>query len=195
MRAHPSFPFRSLLCAALVLALCAMGACARPARPTRPFAYADGAFSVTVTGTFTPPDGIPRPIAAAVSVAAPTEAGAPASGARDLTVSFSAPSSPAGITVSRQGGAVSVTGIPFADGLVGGRPAAGFAPLLRFGDALLPRGDVSAVSPTENGLFTVTVTAEEYAAQFTFAVGEPIPRSVTVETPAERLSLTVTPII
>lgn len=141
-----------------------------PMTPKNPFAYADGAFSVTVQGTYTPAtapheSGQPRGFSATVT------AGAPAGGdptLRDLAVTFTAPDTLAGVTVSSTlstapDGAVkrSVTFSRPSDYGEIRFTATGeeLDGLLRFAEALLPLGDVAEVSPAaSDGSFAVTVT-------------------------------------
>ena len=156
MRLFPAF--------LLILCLVFCSTACSPA-PRDPFAYAAAPFSVTVEGTYLPandPEGTPRPVAAMVT------AGVPIGGdlaLRDLTVTFTAPTSLRGVTVTA---ALS----PAADGSYGRAVAFSYPSdygevrftatgneldgLLRFAEALLPVGDVAEVSPVaEDGSFTI----------------------------------------
>lgn len=170
--------------------------------PGDPFAYANAPFSVSLEGTYLPahdPDGVPRPIAATVTAGAPI-GGDPA--LRDLTVTFTAPASLAGVTVTAL---VS----PASDGTVSRSvtfsypsdcgeikvTAKGkeFDGLLRFAEAWLPAGDVAEVSPAApDGSRTVTRRGGdgEYEAVFRFVPDRELPVGVTVTSPAGVLELT-----
>jgi hypothetical protein len=165
--------------------------------PKDPFAYAAAPFSVTVEGTYLPandPDGTPRPVAATVTAGSPV-GGDPT--LRDLTVTFTAPSSLRGATVTatlspaaegtRLNGAVAKTvafSYPSDYGEVRftatGEELDG---LLRFAEALLPIGDVTERSPAdEDGGYTVARKTADggWEAVFVFAEGEAFPRKVTL---------------
>lgn len=174
-----------------------------PMTPKDPFAYADGAFSVTVQGTYTPASdesGQPRGFSATVT------AGAPADGdptLRDLTVTFTAPHTLAGVTVSS-------TPSTAPDGTV--RRSVTFSRpsdygevrytatgeeldgLLRFAEVLLPTGDVEEESPTApDGSFSVTRRTKDGMRQtvFTFMKGEALPWRVCGEDPYGRLEMLI----
>lgn len=171
-----------------------------PAPPpaTTDFAYASAAFSATVRGSFTPADGVPRPVAAAVTVGAPT-----GGGERPMSLSFTAPDALAGVTVT-------VTPTPDAEG--GGHTVAFTADspygrvtssadggeldgLLRFAEALLPQGEVVAVSPSEeDGTHTVTCRTSDGRREtvFRFSGTGGLPLRVTVRTEGETVDLAVT---
>lgn len=158
--------------------------------PDHPFAYADGAFTASLQGTYIPasdPEGVPRPFAAVVTAGEPSESD-PA--LRDLSVTFTAPEALKGLTVT-----AALTSAP--EGAVGREvtfsyssaygnvqaPAAGdeYRGFLRFGEALIPMGDVVAVSPVSaEGTYTVTRRMGDREAVFTFRKGEAQPVSVTV---------------
>ena len=194
MRSYRLFP-------CLIALLFCLSACT-PA-PGDPFAYADAPFSVAVEGTYLPandPDGIPRPIAAMVT------AGAPIGGdltLRDLTVTFTAPPSLCGVTVT-------ATLSPAANGTVGRSvvftypsdygeisvTAKGteFDGLLRFAEALLPLGDVAEVWPAaEDGTHSVKRKSGDglREAVFVFARGRELPLRVTVTDSRGRIELTL----
>ena len=169
-----------------------------------PFAYAASPFSVTVEGTYLPASdegGTPRPFAARVTVGAPMN-GDPT--LRDMTITFTSPDTLAGATVT-------ATLSPVTDG--GYARAVTFAypsdygevrftatgeeldGLLRFAEALLPMGDVTERSPTdEDGSYTVTRKTADGTreAVFVFAEGEAFPRRVTLTDRRGRVELTVT---
>lgn len=192
--------YRLFLC--LIALLFCLSACTPALRD--PFAYAATPFSVTVEGTYLPandPEGTPRPVAAIVTAGAPVGGDA---ALRDLTVTFTAPPSLRGVTVTA---ALS----PAADGSYG-RAAAFSYPsdygevrftatgneldgLLRFAEALLPVGDVAEVSPAvEDGRYTVTRRWGDGAreAVFSFVEGSALPTEVRVEDPFGSLSVRVT---
>ena len=174
-----------------------------PMTPKDPFAYADGAFSVTVQGTYTPASdesGQPRGFSATVT------AGAPADGdstLRDLTVTFTAPHTLAGVTVSSTpstapDGAVrrSVTFSRPSDYGEVRYTATGeeLEGLLRFAEVLLPTGDVEEESPTApDGSFSVTRRTKDGMRQtvFTFLKGEALPWRVCGEDPYGRLEMLI----
>lgn len=173
----------------LVLCLLLCSAACSPA-PKDPFAYAAAPFSVTAEGTYLPandPDGTPRPIAVRVTAGEPVN-GDPT--LRNLTVTFTAPA-------SLRGAAVTAALSPAPDGTVTRSvvftypsdygeitvTAKGneFDGLLRFAEALLPVGDVTAISPAaEDGSFTVTRKTADGTreAKFTFAEGKTFPTRV-----------------
>ena len=195
MRLFPAFLL--ILCLVLCSTACV------PAQ-VDPFAYAAAPFSVTVEGTYLPasdPEGTPRPVAAIVTAGAPV-GGDPT--LRDLTVTFTAPSSLRGVTVTA---ALS----PAPDGSYGRAVAFSYPSdygevrftatgadldgLLRFAEALLPVGDVAEVSPVaEDGSFTVTRRRGDGAreAVFSFVEGSALPTEVRVEDPFGSLSVRVT---
>ncbi len=166
-----------------------------PLRPSD-FAYADSAFTAALRGTFTPSDGLPRSVAAEISVGAPSEDG----GARDVTVSFTAPPALAGVTVrgtaTSDGGARAVTfTVDSPYGAVTAAAAHGeYDGFLRFAEALIPVGDVAEVSPTaEDGTHTVTRRSAEgdWEATYLFSDGGGLPLRVTVRRAGEVLELAV----
>lgn len=196
MRSYRLFP-------CLIALLFCLSACS-PA-PGDPFAYAAAPFSISVEGTFLPAydgDGTPRSFAATVTAGAPL-GGDPT--LRDLTVTFTAPPSLCGATVT-------ATLSPAADGTVGRSVAFAypsdygeitvtakgteFDGLLRFGEALLPIGDAVEVSPVgEDGSFTVIRRGEDGAREaiFSFTEGSALPTEVRVAGPYGSLTVRVTP--
>ena len=175
----------------LVLCLLLCSTACSPA-PKDPFAYAAAPFSVTAKGTYLPindPDGTPRPIAVRVTAGEPVN-GDPT--LRNLTVTFTVPASLGGASVT-------VALSPSPDGTVTRSvvftypsdygeitvTAKGneFDGLLRFAEALLPVGDVTAISPAaEDESFTVTRKTADGTreAVFTFAAGTAFPTGVTL---------------
>lgn len=181
----------------MTLTLCGCGAGVE----THPFAYGDGGFSARLEGSCTRLGvdgyggspalvgegytGVPRPLAVTVTVGPPCP-----EGEREMTLTFEAPSPLAGMTVRRREGEVTLT-LP-----TDGEPITLPCPVacLRFGEALLPAGDVTEVSPQEDGRYTVTVTgAAERVAVFTFSTEGGLPLAVRVETPREVLEFAVSP--
>ncbi len=203
--------------------------CADVKMPKSPFAYADSGFSATVEGTFTrlAPDGyggssalvgtslcgISQPVAAAVRVGPPMP-----DGDREMSITFTSPTALAGVTVSRKQTpiAAETAGSDMSQGnrwtVTMTRPVNGgilcvddtAAPgcldgLLRFADALLPHGDVSAVSPVTNGEQAITIIDTRTNADrgkttvFFFTADRTLPTRVTAETPGERLELVIIP--
>lgn len=179
---------RLFLC--LTVFLFCLSACS-PA-PVDPFAYAAAPFSVSLEGTYLPandPEGTPRPVAARITAGAPV-GGNPA--LRDLTVTFTAPPSLRGVTVTAalspaSDGSYTRT-VTFAYPSDYGEIKATateteFGGLLRFAEALLPIGDVAEVSPVaEDGSYTVTRRRADGTreAVFTFAAGTAFPTGVTL---------------
>ena len=181
MRLFPAFLF--ILCLVFCSAACTP-------TPKDPFAYAAAPFSVTAEGTYLPandPDGTPRPIAVRVTAGEPVN-GDPT--LRNLTVTFTVPASLGGASVT-------VALSPSPDGTVTRSvvftypsdygeitvTAKGneFDGLLRFAEALLPVGDVTAISPAaEDESFTVTRKTADGTreAVFTFAEGKTFPTRV-----------------
>ena len=173
-----------LPCFTVLFLMLSLPACT-PTAPRDPFAYAAAPFSVTVEGTYLPTSdegGTPRPFAARISVGAPVD-GDPT--LRDLTVTFTSPDTLAGLTVTAalspapEGTvtrAVTFT-YPSDYGQVSftaeGGELDGF---LRYAEAWLPIGDVTAVSPkAPDGSHTVTGQTAEREAVFTFVEGEAFP--------------------
>ena len=153
-----------------------------------PFAYAAAPFSLLVEGTYLPindSDGVPRPFAAQITAGAPMN-GDPT--LRDLTVTFTAPDTLAGLTVTATlspapEGAVTRT-VTFTYPSDYGRvefTAEGGAldGLLRFAEGWLPVGDVAGISPKdENGEYTIVRRTGEREAVFSFAEGQELPVGV-----------------
>ncbi len=186
---------RLLLLLALLLLLTA---CA-PAAVADDFAYAGTAFTATVRGTYTPSDGVSRPIEAKVTIDAPNADG------RGMSLTFASPAALSGVTVSaawapdgngipRQ--AVTFTA-PSAYGTVTATADGGtLGGFLRFAEALLPRGDITTVTPVdENDTRVVTRKTADGAWEgvYTFAEGRSLPLRVTVTSEGERLELAVEP--
>ena len=183
---------------ALVWGSVLLTACGEASPRRSDFAYAEAAFSAVIRGTYTPTDGLSRPVVAEVLVGAPAGAG----GERDMTVSFSEPSALAGVTVrseaSSEGDARAVTFTAASPhGVVTATAAHGeYDGFLRFAEALLPRGDVVGRSPVaEDGTYTVTRRTAEgdiEAVDHCAEAGE-MPLRVTVRRAGEVLELAVTP--
>ena len=181
------FAMRLLLSCLLVFCLLFCSTACVPAQGD-PFAYAAAPFSLSVEGTYLPvndSDGAPRPFAAKITAGAPMN-GDPT--LRDLTVTFTSPDTLAGLTVTAalspapEGTvtrAVTFT-YPSDYGQVSftaeGGELDGF---LRYAEAWLPIGDVTAVSPkAPDGSHTVTGQTAEREAVFTFVEGEAFPVAV-----------------
>ncbi len=182
----------------LVGCLCAAG-CDEVAVPDSSFSYVEKDFIASVRGTVTrlSPDGytgdaglvgdtytgVPRSFAATVSVEADLASG------RVMRVAYTAPSALVGMVVTRRGDAATgeqtVTMTRAGEGdslLVLDVPAASVAGLFSPVDLLFPKGDVSAVSPVEDDVYTVTCRSEDGEAEFTFAKGRAFPVRVTWRT-------------
>ncbi len=187
----------------VVLVMVLVGCGVEKGRVGEVFSYAGEGFSVEVRGTavrlagdgYTGPAGVPgasgtgvaRAFSARVEVGEPTE-----SGARALSVTFTAPESLAGLAIVRSAaGEITLTRpSPYGEIVLCGEAAAS---LLRFGDALLPVGDITATTPVQNGAFTVIRTAPDRTVTYTFSAEQALPAHILVETHAERLELTLLP--
>ncbi len=166
-----------VLCMCLVMCLGLGLAGCTPDTPSVPdFAYADGAFTVTVRGAFvrTVTDGytgdgaltgeglteVRQAVAATVTVEAPT-----VEGVRGMRVTFMEPAVLTGVTVSREAGTGTVTVLwptPTGDGGEALEfPAEGAKTLLRFAEVLLPAGDVEKYAPVADGGTTVTLRSRD----------------------------------
>lgn len=196
--------------------LCLFG-CASPRRDVGTaegaFSFASRPFAASLRGVYTrtSPDGYTGEMARAgesrTNIAIPIAATLtydPTATPATLSVSFTDPPALSGMTVTRTtspGAAPVVTwtretatgtadsGIP-AVTLTGDS----YAPLLRFADALLPTGDITAVSPTENGTYTVTRTSGEgsgVSTVYTFVEDRTLPAVVERRAPGEVFRLTV----
>lgn len=180
-----------------LLLLCGCGAGVEP----DPFAYGEGELSVRLEGSVTRLGtdgyggspalvgegytGVARPLAVTVTMGPPCP-----EGEREMTLTFEAPSPLAGMTVRRREGEVTLTLSTDEGPLTLPCPAS----LLRFGEVILPAGDVTAVSPRVEGRYTVTVTgASERVAVLTFSTEGGLPLAVRVETPREVLEFAVSP--
>ena len=171
-----------------------------PSSAADDFSYAAEAFSVTVRGSFTPADGVARPIAAVVEVGVPVAEDSPL---RPLSVSFTQPPSLAGVTVRAtvqpDGSGVLTRTVTYSArsdyGTVTAESAAGaFDGLLRFAEALLPHGDVVSVSPVnEDGTHTVTRKAADGSRteDYLFERGRIMPLRVRVTAGQETIDLAV----
>ena len=194
MRLFPAF--------LLILCLVFCSTACSPA-PKDPFAYAAAPFSVSVEGTYLPandPEGTPRPVAALVTAGAPI-GGDPT--LRNLTVTFTAPASLQGVTVT-------ATLSPASDGTVARSvilsypsdygevkvTAAGneLDGLLRFAEALLPVGDAAEISSVDkDGSYTVTRRAGDGGREtvFVFTEGAVFPSAVILTDERGRVELAV----
>ncbi len=187
---------------ALLAALLSLFACS-PASPKDDFSYAATPFSAAVRGTYTPEDSLPRPVTARITVGAPISGDDPT--ARPLTITFTEPPTLAGITVTavyetNQQGQVTriVTFIyPSTYGEVKTSSQAGdFDGFLRFAEALLPIGDITAISPVaEDGTHTVTrtTTDDKREAIFLFSAEQTLPLRITVKSESATIEFAVTP--
>ena len=197
---HLRFP---LLLLGIAILLCGCS----PTLPTR-LTYADAGFTITVRGhmTRTAPDGYvggpaltgqsytnqPLDIAATVTVApspSPTS-----HRSRALTVRFTAPDTLQGLTVTRRTNTQGETEISVSQGtsvftVEGGDPDR----LCLLALALLPEGDITTVSPTENGVYTVTLTSGRISRILTFTSGQDLPSHVRMEHPDGWVELYVDP--
>ena len=158
------------LCLIAFLLLISFPACS-PSAPRNPFAYAEGDFSVSVRGSYTPAgDTVPRPFAAQITAGAPVGSDPTL---RDLTMTFTAPPTLAGVTVSsvHKDGTRTVTfSYPSDYGKVEiPVKSEAFDGFLRFAEALLPLGDVTDISPkAADGSYTITRREGDRVVVFTF---------------------------
>ena len=179
---------RLILAVSLILCLLFSLPACTPTAPHDPFAYAAAPFSLLVEGTYLPvndSDGVPRPFTAQITVGAPMN-GDPT--LRDLTVTFTAPDTLAGLTVTATlspapEGTVTRTvtfTYPSDYGQVAFTAEGGeLDGLLRFAEGWLPVGDVAGISPKdENGEYTIVRRTGEREAVFSFAEGQEFPVGV-----------------
>ena len=179
---------RLILAVSLILCLLFSLPACTPTAPRDPFAYAAAPFSLSVEGTYLPvndSDGVPRPFAAQITAGAPV-GGDPT--LRDLTVTFTAPDTLAGLTVTATlspapEGTVTRTvtfTYPSDYGQVAFTAEGGeLDGLLRFAEGWLPVGDVAGISPKdENGEYTIVRRTGEREAVFSFAEGQELPVGV-----------------
>lgn len=204
--------------AILAAVMTSFSACTPAHTAQNDFAYADAPFTASVRGTFTrtAPDGYtgnpaltgtsltdtPQSIAFTLSAEAPRGRNTPNSGERDMTVTFTEPSSLAGVTVSVVYGSAadtSATDISAADTSAGDAgdgaqtlartvtvtrsvggdtqtitdTAGAFDGLLRFAEALLPVGDIAEVSQARaNGSHTVTRRTSDGTREMIFSFSD-----------------------
>lgn len=188
--------FVSLTCC---LALLLMTACA-PGVPFggdgRELSYADGAFRASVRGTLcrTVPDGYtgdpvlvgegrtnaPWTVAADVSVTAPDGAGC-----RTVTVTYTAPDSLRGLTVTRSSAAGGDGSLTVTDTVTLGSVTITdteglYTRLLLPALSLLPAGNVTDVTHDADGRRVLTVHAEDVIFVYTCMDGSRLPVSVVV---------------
>ena len=179
---------RLILAVSLILCLLFSLPACTPTASHDPFAYAAAPFSLTVEGTYLPAgdaEGTPRPFAARISAGAPVD-GDPT--LRDLTVTFTAPDTLAGLTVTAalspapEGTVTRTVSFTYSSdyGQVSFTAESGeLDGLLRYAEAWLPIGDVAGISPQdENGGYTIVRRTGEREAVFTFAEGQPFPIAV-----------------
>lgn len=218
---------RAFCVLATLLVAAFLAGCASAPSADRAFSYMEENFSATVTGNVTrfAEDGykgdaslvgdgltdVSRSFEATVSVE-----GVGAGGSRQvsaLTVTYTAPPSLRGVTVSyvadaaQAGGArvtltrtvpmhatadmgAGVTERVITVDLSATDPAVRDA-LLAPAGVLLPTGDVTAVSATTDGRYTVTRTDGDIEAVFTFAKGQTLPVEVTWTTPTRQVEIAV----
>ncbi len=194
------------LCMLLIFA----AGCDRAVAPEEAFAYADRDFSATVSGCITRlvPDtytgdpalvgervtGVARPFSAVVSVRFDT------AGGRTESVTYLDPPALSDITVTRRTDAAGAVSVSLSRPVAGGSPltvelsavaSAWTDTLLLPLGILLPTGDLQAVSPTEDGSFTITRTDGACACDFTFVEGKALPLRVVWKTPAQSGEMTV----
>ena len=180
----------------LLSALLLSGCTAHPSQRDD-FAYAATPFTATLRGTYTPADGVSRPIAATVVMGTPV-GGDPQN--RAMTLTFTQPAALAGVVVTATGATSEGRTIIFAYPSVYGEVTATarggeYDGLLRFAEALLPRGDVAEVSPVGADT-TRTVTRRTadggFVGVYLFSEGSSLPLRVTVTHGGEVLELVVT---
>jgi hypothetical protein len=196
-------PMRFIRSLLLVLILLLFFTACSSASPKDDFAYTASSFTANVRGTYTSANGVPHPITARITVGELLDRADPA--ARPVTVVFSAPETLAGITVEavyqtdtdghiRRTVAFTYPS-PYGE-VTASSGSSGMDGLLRFAEALLPVGDVTAVSPTaEDGTHTVTRTAADGAreAVFLFSSEQALPLRVRVRDTQDELDLIITP--
>lgn len=193
---------RSILAVALAAIALILTACS-PVPPAHDFAYADVPFTAHLRGTYTPADGVARPIAATVSFGAPPNGGDQTN--RAVTVTFNQPSVLEGVTVAAVCEAPPSGGIsrtvtftaPSPYGEVRTTSQTGeLEGFLRFAYALLPAGDVAEVSPVaEDGTHTVICRTADGSREgvFLFSRDSSLPLRVKVTHGGEVIELVVSP--
>ena len=184
----------------LLLCILTLTACA-PAVGRDPFAYANEAFSLSVEGVYLPandPQGSPRPFAATATVGEPRSQD-PA--LRELSVTFTAPETLAGVTVT-------ATLSPSLDGALTRGVAFTYPSdygnvqatargdeldgLLRFAEGWLPIGDVTDISPkAADGSYTIIRREGDRVAVFTFGSGSNFPVKVKITDERGTVEMTV----
>lgn len=201
---HRSLPrLRATLLMLLAAVTLITAAACTPAPPADDFAYADAPFTAVIRGTYTPADGVARPIAATVSFGDPLVGGDPTQ--RAVSVTFTQPPVLEGVTVAaiwettpsgELSRSVTFTA-PSAYGEVRttarGDELEGF---LRFAYALLPLGDVAEISPVaEDGTHTVTRRTADGSREgvFLFSPDASLPLRVRVTHGGEVMELVVSP--
>ncbi len=194
--------FSAALTVALAVTALILTACT-PVPPDDDFAYAHAPFTATIRGTYTPADGAPRPIAAAVSFGEPSSGGDPTN--RTVSITFTEPSVLAGVTVAAvwetapSGEPVRTVTFtaPSAYGEVKTTSQTGeLEGFLRFAYALLPLGDVAEISPVaEDGTHTVTRRTADGSREgiFLFSSDSSLPLRVRVTDGGEVIELVLNP--
>lgn len=190
---------RLLVSLTCCLALLLLTACASPVPyggDGRELSYADGAFCASVRGTLrrTAPDGytgdpalvgegrtnVPWAVAADVRVSAPDDAGC-----RTVTVTYTAPDSLCGLTVTRTtavhpDGSMIVTDTLALGSLTVTDDAGRYTRLLLPALSLLPAGDVTDIAQDADGRRVLTVRTEDVTFMYTCIDGSRLPVSVSV---------------
>ena len=218
---------RAFCVSAVLLVAVFLAGCARTVTGDRAFSYMEENFSATVKGNVTryAADGykgdaslvgdgltdISRSFEATVSVESVGAGGSRLVSA--LTVTYTAPPSLRGVTVSyvadaTQAGGARVTltrtvpmhatadmGAGVAERVItvdlsATDPAVRDA-LLAPAGVLLPTGDITAVGAVTDGRYTVTRTDGDIEAVFTFAKGQTLPVEVTWTTPTRQVEIEV----
>lgn len=198
----------SHLCLPLLLLAITVIWCGCSSNPPTRLTYADKGFSVTVRGQInrTAPDGYtgdpaltgesytnqPLDIAATVTVGPPSS---PTDHLpRELTVRFTAPDTLQGMTVTRRTNAQGKTESFISQGTLTYTVESDDIDRLCFvALALLPEGDITTVSPTENGVYTVTLTSGEITRALTLIDGQDFPSHARLDHPHGWVELYVDP--
>ena len=203
----------SVLCvriaAVMLLSLLLLTGCSKSFPP--PMTYADNGFSVKVRGRMvrTSPDGYDgdpalagepytnkiMDVAATVTVG--TQTPDPSDGSLlpgELTVCFTAPAALDGLTVTRTTNAQGQTATSISRGQLSYTATdSSFDGLLLVALALLPHGDVTSVSSTEQNTRTVTLVSDHITRTLTFTDHQTFPSRVYLSHPTGWLDLYVDP--
>ena len=193
-------PVRPCLILGLLSLLLLLSACS-PAVPADDFAYASHGFAASVRGSYTPADGIPRPIAATVSWGEPSSDGEMTH--RPVILTFTQPPAMEGVSVtaawSADGEGNLTRTVTFSHSTPYGEvktvtsdeELGGF---LRFAEALLPRGGITDITPVAaDGTHAVTrrTSDGEWEADYLFSDERALPLRVTVRSGQEIIELVV----